>query len=118
MKVLKGIKDEISVKVDVTVMGNYGKEESFPLTLTYKKHNNIDEVRQQLDDLKEGNLDELKLVCDALVSWDVTYDDGQPVPLDPETLAAVWQLAPYRNALAFGYMQVQFNTKSVLAKNL
>ena len=117
MKVLKGIKDEISVKVDVTTMGNYGKEESFPLTLTYKKNNNVDDVKRQLNDAKEGNLDELKLVCDALVSWDVTYDDGQTVPLDPETFAAVWQLAPYRNALVLGYMQVQLSIKDILAKN-
>lgn len=117
MKALKGIKDQITLTIDVEMMGDYGKIEKLPLELTFKKINDIDEAKEMFSQFESGDRDELKAMSEHLVSWDLAYDDDTPVVLSDETLAEVWQVAPYRNALVKSFIQVQLGYQALQSKN-
>ena len=117
MKTFRGVKDELTVKSTATFQDNYGKSESVDVTLTYKKINDIDKVKDLLKSISKMASNEVEIIGKHLVSWDLTYDDGDQVPLDPETLAAVWQIAPYRKVLSELFLRVQLDAKAVEEKN-
>ncbi|MCU7917067.1 MAG: hypothetical protein KZQ95_01760 [Candidatus Thiodiazotropha sp. (ex Epidulcina cf. delphinae)] len=116
-KVFKGIKDQITLKVEAEFMDDYGKIDNDEIELTFKKINNIDEVRKLFADIESGERDELETVKEHLVSWKIEYDDGTPVELNEETLSEIWGLLAYRNAIVQGFAKVQLGYNALAAKN-
>lgn len=117
MKTFRGVKDTLTVKATAEFQANYGKTEAVELTLTYKKINSVDKVQELLRCLSNLATNEIKIISDHLVKWDLQYDDGDEVPLDPETVAAVWEIAPYRKALSESFLRVQLDAKGLAEKN-
>ena len=117
MKLLKGIKDQITVTETVEAQANYGKVEKTDIELTFKKNNSIDDIKKLITDISDGDVDEVEILAKYLVKWDLQYDDGEEVPLDPETIADVYAIGPYRTALSRAFMRVQLNYKEEQSKN-
>lgn len=117
MKTLKGIKNQITLTVDAELMDDNGEVETVPVEMTIVKINNIDEVNEMFLKFEKKELDELEVLGDMLLDWNIKFDDGEMVPLNKENLAAVWQLAPYRNAIVRGFVQVQKGYNALQSKN-
>jgi len=117
MKLLKGMKDEISVKVEAKLDDNYGKKEVVPVNLTFKKINDVAELKALVDKIREEKLDEVEALSKYLIKWDLEYDDGSSVPLDPDTIAAVYAIGPYRTALSSGFLRAQYGYAEEQKKN-
>jgi hypothetical protein len=117
MKLLKGMKDEISVKVEAQLDDNYGKKETVGINLTFKKINNVNELQTILENIRAGSLDEVDALGKYLVKWDLEYADGEAVPLDPDTISAVYAIGPYRTALSSGFLRAQYGYAEEQKKN-
>lgn len=111
------MKDEISVQVEAKLDDNYGKKETVKINLTFKKINNVNTLKDIVESVHGEEFDEVDALVKYLVKWDLEYDDGTPVPMDPDTIAAVYEIGPYRSALSVGFLRAQYGYAEEQKKN-
>lgn len=118
-KVLKGIKNEITLKVTVHAMDDLGMETPVDIHLTFKKIHDPKKVQEIITAAENGETDDLTVMRDYLIGWHgVEFEDNEPVPFDDEHLEMVMSVREYKDAIVDGFTQVQLGYSNLKAKNL
>lgn len=116
MAILKGKKDQISVKVVAELEGDLGKKIRVPFIATYKKLT-APEARAVQERLVDGLSDE-ELIREHLIEWrDMMGDNDELVEYSPEMLEEALLIFGYLKALVNGYMEAQFGKEVLRKKN-
>ena len=118
--ILKGIKDQIDVKVTAEIDGDCGTSINVPFIVTYKKptkSESIELIKRITGDGAEKITDE-ELVGEYVLGWrELPDQNGEPIPFTPENLQLLTDTREYSSAIATGFQQVLFGRKAVIAKN-
>ena len=122
MSILKGVKNQISVKVTAVLMQNYEKVVKIPFIATFTKleTQESDALSRALGEVTNLEAGELLIaeVVNALVDWrDLPASDGGTVDFSEEALDEMLKSDGYRKALIDGFTLVQFNKRVSLQKN-
>ncbi|MBV2138581.1 MAG: hypothetical protein KUF79_17375 [Candidatus Thiodiazotropha sp. (ex Ctena orbiculata)] len=126
-RVLKGERNQVTVKVDVVITGDYGETENIPIELTFVKVHEVDRIMDlfafrgddevSTEDSDSAKKEVLTIIKDYLTGWNVTCADGEPVPCSGEDIEEVMNHREYRDAIIGGFQQVQLGYNSYKAKN-
>jgi hypothetical protein len=117
-KILKGIKNEITLKATARVMGDMGKEDPVDFKLTFKRIHDPKKVMQLFNRAASGEIEDLDVMRDYLIGWEgIEFDDGAPVECNEENLELVMSVREYKDAIVNGFTQVQLGYGKLQAKN-
>lgn len=117
-KVLKGVKNEITLQVTANVMDDMGKETPVKFKLTFKRIADRKKVKEVVDSVANGENDDLSVIREYLLGWSgIEFDDGTPVEFNDENLEMVMTDRDYARAIVDGFGKVQLGYKALQAKN-
>lgn len=113
---LKGQKEEITLKLTAKVEQDAGKTIPVRFTATYKKPS-VEETKAVIASFEgEEGRDDLEVALEWIVGFgDIFNIDDQPVDFSPENLAIVMNVREYRKALIGGLSDILYGKG--IAKN-
>lgn len=116
MSILKGVKDEISVKVTAEIDSDNGTTIRVPFVIRSRKPMQ-DERKAVLKRIADGEIEDDALVADYLLDWsNLKGADGSDVAYNEANLQEVLQAPEYRSAVVGGIVSAIVG-KAALAKN-
>ena len=114
---LKGVKDEVELRITAICEIDNGAEERVPFHAKYRKPS-VAESRAIVDAIEQGAETDETLMEKHLLGWrGLKGADGQEVPFSAETLEIAMQAREYRAALVGGFMEVVLGRGVVSRKN-
>lgn len=116
MGILKGVKEQIDVKVTANLDSDNGRTIQVPFVITAKVPK-FDERKETLTRANEDAITDEELCNRYLIGWhSLQGADGEEVKFCDEALAEVMQEVPYRKAVVEGIMTAILG-KEALRKN-
>lgn len=114
---LKGVKDEIEVRVTAVVEVDNGAEVKVPFRAKYKKPV-VDEAAKILKDIDEGVETDQSLMEKYLIGWRELKDaNDEPIDFSPEAREVLMRHREYRQALVDGFLEVILGRGMARRKN-
>lgn len=116
MALLKGVKDQIDIKVTANVDGDLGRTIPVSFIITVRKPKQS-ERKEIIPQIRDGQIDDETVIKTYLVGWrDLVGADGAQVPFNDETLAEVMDAPEYLRAVIQGIVTA-IQGKELMAKN-
>jgi hypothetical protein len=114
---LKGVKDEIEVRITAVCEMDNGGEERVTFHARYRKHS-VADAGAILQAVSDGEETDETLMAKNLLGWrGLKGADGQEVPFTPEHVDIAMQAREYRTALVNGFMEVLLGRETMSRKN-
>jgi len=114
---LKGVKDQIDVKITAELEVDNGRIVPVPFVGTYRKPP-VSEIQKTMEKINtDQGVDDAELMDQYLLGWKgLKGEDGGEIEYSQETLAQLLEVREYRKALSKGLMAVLLG-KDALRKN-
>jgi len=117
MAILKGVKQEINVRVTAVIPQDLGATIKVPFVVTYRKLKHK-ERKEALEQIESGELGDFELLEKYVVGWSqLKGADGQDVEFSPEMLEEVADEPEYLQAIIQGFFTAQLGRAAVRAGN-
>lgn len=114
---LKGVKDEIEVRVTAVVETDNGGQLRVPFHCRYRKPT-VSESKAIIEAINQGTETDETLMEKYLLGWrGLKGQDDQDVPFGPDALGEAMQAREYREALVNGFTEVLLGREVVSRKN-
>jgi|GEM_PF-2580549 len=117
MALLKGVKDEVEVRITAQVEIDNGS--TLPVTwhAKYRKPP-VAEAREIVQAFESGELTDESAMDRYLLGWrGLKGEDGTEIPYSPEVLKKAMQSREYRQALVGGFLEVLLGREAMGRKN-
>lgn len=117
MALLKGVKDEVEVRITAQIEIDNGNTLPVTWRAKYRKPS-VSEAADIVRSLENGELTDEDVMDKCLLGWrDLKGEGGEDVPYSPEALEAAMQSREYRTALVRGCLEVLLGREALARKN-
>lgn len=114
---LKGVKNEIEVRVVAEIAQDLGKTEKVPFRAKYRKPS-FSEARATQQSLADGAMTDEEVMDQYLLGWrDLKDSNGDEIEFSADNLAVLMEATEYRKALVDGVLEVLLGRDMVARKN-
>lgn len=116
MHILKGVKDEITIKATARIRQDEGRHIDVPFKLRCKRPSSA-EVKEVMEESRAGTLDDEATIRAYVLSWDMPGADGDTVEFNDDNLAIALDHPDYRQAMMNALIELFFGKEALRAKN-